>query len=90
MTGQNYNTGDKHPVHKLLAFVEYEQDGTAIWTSIAEDSMAPFRLARANAQRQLAGKTTYQSSAGTESFRAQESHLASSCQGPQPDSYRNG
>lgn len=45
MTGQ-FKMGDIHPIHKRLAFVEYEEDGSAIWTSIAEDKSAPYRLAK--------------------------------------------
>lgn len=48
MTGQNavsYKTGDKHPIHNLMAFVEYDEQGEGWWTSIATDPTAPFRLA---------------------------------------------
>jgi hypothetical protein len=44
MTGK-FQAGDVHPVHNLLAFVEYDESGREWWTSIATDPMAPFRLA---------------------------------------------
>ena len=34
MTGR-FQTGDRHPVHKLLAFVEYCACLSEVWTSIA-------------------------------------------------------
>src|ERR1017187_8365957 len=49
VTGQDcYQTGDPHPKFKSLAFVEYCDDGHAVWVSISEDSEVPFRLARAS------------------------------------------
>ena len=45
VTGQQYKTGDRHPVHNLMAFVEYDENGVGWWTSIATDPEAPFRLA---------------------------------------------
>ena len=53
--GQQYKTGDRHPTHNLTAFVEYDEEGHEIWTSIGGDSEAPFRLASLNAQRRAAG-----------------------------------
>ena len=47
MTGK-FQTGDRHPVHNLLAFGEYDENGLEWWTSIATDPMAPFRLASAS------------------------------------------
>jgi len=46
MTGK-FRTGDVHPVHNLLAFVDYDEYGQPCWTSIATDPEAPFRLASA-------------------------------------------
>ena len=40
-----YKTGDSHPTEKYLAFVEYCDQGHAIWTSIFGDTDAPYRLA---------------------------------------------
>ena len=47
VTGQ-YRTGDRHPVHNLMAFVEYDGNGVGWWTSIASDPEAAFRLAAAS------------------------------------------
>lgn len=47
MTAQ-YRTGDRHPMHNLMAFVEYDENGVGWWTSTATDSEAPFRLAAAS------------------------------------------
>lgn len=54
MTGQ-YKTGDRHPTNNLTSFVEYDEEGHEIWTSIGRDSGAPYRLANLNAQRRSAG-----------------------------------
>jgi hypothetical protein len=48
-------TGDIHPVHNLLAFVEYGTDGVDVWTSIALDPEAPFRLAAESKQYRECG-----------------------------------
>ena len=45
-----YKTGDTHPIHNLLGFVEYCENGHAIWTTVVDDADAPFRLARKNGQ----------------------------------------
>jgi hypothetical protein len=46
---RTFKTGDPHPQHSLLRFVEYdERDGEPIWCSICRDAEAPFRLAEAN------------------------------------------
>ncbi len=55
VAGQPYRTGDRHPTLNLLAFVEYDEKGHEIWTSIGRDIEAPFRLANLNAQRRSAG-----------------------------------
>jgi hypothetical protein len=47
-TTLRYKTGDSHPVHNLLAFVGYCEEGHEIWTSVYGDSEAPFRLAKLN------------------------------------------
>ncbi len=46
-----YKTGDRHPVHNLLAFVGYCEEGHEIWTSVYGDTEAPYRLAKLNGQR---------------------------------------
>jgi hypothetical protein len=38
-----YKTGDPHPVHNSLVFVQYNPCGQEVWTSIAGDSEAPYR-----------------------------------------------
>lgn len=48
-----YETGDRHPVHNLLAFVEYDIDGVEVWATIARNPEAPFRLALASKQSRL-------------------------------------
>lgn len=48
-----YQTGDRHPTNNLLAFVEYDTDGVEVWTTIARDPEAPFRLALASKQSRL-------------------------------------
>ncbi len=45
---ETYKTGDCHPIHKHLAFVEYDNQGREWWTSIATDPGAPFRLCSAS------------------------------------------
>ena len=50
MQAKRFKTGDPHPVHNLTAFVEYDEQGKEWWTSVYEDSEAPYRLARENAQ----------------------------------------
>jgi len=74
---EKYQTGDRHPVHRRLGLVEYDTDGVAVWTSIAEDKSAPCRLAKENAQGRLAGKPTYRDipDSRTEFSRGQESRL---------------
>ena len=47
-----YKTGDPHPIHNMLAFVEYGDSGQEVWTTIASDSAAPYRLASLSAQHQ--------------------------------------
>jgi hypothetical protein len=47
---KTYKTGDIHPIFNLLAFVEYDTDGVEVWTTIARDPKAPFRLALASKQ----------------------------------------
>jgi hypothetical protein len=64
VTGQ-YKTGDKHPVHNLCAFVEYDDEIGEIWTSIAGDPEAPFRLALENRQRRSLGMRIQTCSADT-------------------------
>lgn len=39
-----YKTGDAHPIEKYLAFVEYCDQGHAVWTSVFGDPDAPYRL----------------------------------------------
>jgi hypothetical protein len=51
-----FKTGDKHPVFNLAAFVEYDEQGREVWTSICEDSGAPYRLANLYAQRRHENK----------------------------------
>jgi hypothetical protein len=50
-----YQVGDPHPHHKFLAFVEYDEQGHGVWTSVYGDTEAPYRLAKLNAQRRAAG-----------------------------------
>jgi len=46
-----YKTGDPHPTLSLMAFVEYDPvEGVEVWTTIARDPKAPFRLALASKQ----------------------------------------
>lgn len=45
-----YKTGDRHPIHKFLAFVEYDPVYGPIWTSVHPDPEAPFRLATSSKQ----------------------------------------
>jgi hypothetical protein len=54
MAGQ-YKTGDRHPTNNLTSFVQYDEEGHEIWTSIGRDIEAPYRLASLNAQRRSAG-----------------------------------
>ena len=58
VTGQKYKTGDPHPVHRLMSFVEYDENGGEVWTSTAIYPEAPFRLAAASKQRQHSDKST--------------------------------
>lgn len=45
-----YQVGDSHPVHNLLAFAGYCQEGYEIWASVYEDKEAPYRLASLSGQ----------------------------------------
>ena len=56
--GMPYKTCDPHPHHKFLAFVEYDELGHGVWTSVYGDIEAPYRLAKLNAQRRLADMRT--------------------------------
>jgi hypothetical protein len=55
VTDRGYKTGDMHPVHNFTAFVEYDESGREIWTSVYGDTEAPYRLANLNAQRRSGG-----------------------------------
>lgn len=55
MTERRYKTGDMHPRHNQTAFVGYDEHDHEIWTSVYEDSEAPYRLADLNAQRRSVG-----------------------------------
>ena len=48
-----YKTGDPHPnpMFNSLGFVEYDEHGREVWTSVAGDSTAPFRCAMLSEQR---------------------------------------
>ena len=50
-----FETGDPHPdpALNLLAFVKYDEQGQAIWTSVYRDRETPYRLARENQRRRL-------------------------------------
>jgi hypothetical protein len=78
-----------HPVHNLCAFVEYDDEIGEIWTSIAGDPEAPFRLALENRQLRSLGKRIHTCSVGTaDSDRRRkqnsESHAQpESCMNPQ-------
>jgi hypothetical protein len=87
---EQFKTGDKHPVHNLLAFVEYDGSGCAVWTSIAEDRSAPFRLAKENARRRLADTAICQSTSDTGAYRGQGSRRADSSPEPLPHSDQSG
>lgn len=58
MAEQKYKTGDKHPKHNMLAFVRYDQEGRAEWTSVYRDPTAPFRLA-AESEASKTGNTRF-------------------------------
>jgi hypothetical protein len=58
-------TGDQHPFHKFLAFVEYGEQGEKIWTSVYGDTEAPYRLVKLSAQRRAAGTRISPHSTGT-------------------------
>jgi hypothetical protein len=60
-----YYTGDQHPFHKFLAFVEYGEQGERIWTSVYGDTEAPHRLLKSNAQRRAADTRISPHSTGT-------------------------
>jgi len=60
-----YKTGDVHPIHNLCAFVEYDEEIGEIWTSIASDPEAPFRLALENKQLRNSGKRIQTCTFGT-------------------------
>jgi len=62
---RKYKTGDPHPVHNSLAFVEYCEHGKEIWTSVGGDSEAPHRLAKLNAQRRSVGMRICHHNEGT-------------------------
>ena len=49
-TAPRYKIGDPHPTQKYLVFVEYCDQGHAIWTSVFGDTDAPYRLATKNGQ----------------------------------------
>lgn len=51
-----FKTGDQHPLHKSMAFVEYDEHARRVWTSVYEDIEVPYRLARVSEQRRTAGK----------------------------------
>ena len=51
-----YKTGDPHPTMNLLAFVEYDEVGAAVWASVYEGSEVPYLLARRNEQKRSEGK----------------------------------
>ncbi len=55
-----YKTGDPHPnpACNLMAFVEYDEHGKEMWTSVGRDSEAPYRLANLNARRRRARMNT--------------------------------
>ena len=55
-----YKTGDPHPNPNLnlTRFVEYDPELGEVWTSVCEDSDAPYRLASLSAQRRLERKNT--------------------------------
>jgi hypothetical protein len=55
-----YKTGDPHPnpALNLTRFVEYDPELGEVWTSVCEDSEAPYRLANQSAQRRLESKNT--------------------------------
>jgi hypothetical protein len=55
---RKYKTGDLHPELNQTAFVEYDENGHEIWTSIYGDTEAPYRLANLNAQGRSAGMKT--------------------------------
>ena len=46
--GHTFTVGDPHPdpLMQHLAFVQYDEHGYPVWTSIAEDRWAAFRLAK--------------------------------------------
>jgi hypothetical protein len=58
VTDRRYKTGDRHPELNQTAFVEYDENGHEIWTSVYGDTEAPYRLANLNAQRRSAGIQT--------------------------------
>ena len=50
LASHKFKTGDPHPTERYLAFVEYCDKGHAIWTSIFDDTDAPYRLATKSEQ----------------------------------------
>jgi len=66
-TKKFYQVGDTHPHHKFLAFVEYDEQGHGVWTSVYRDTEAPYRLATLNAQRRAAGTRTVPHSGDSQS-----------------------
>lgn len=58
VTDRKYKTGDMHPELNQTAFVEYDENGHEIWTSVYADKTAPYRLASLNALRRSVGTQT--------------------------------
>ncbi len=62
-----YKIGDPHPVHALLAFVGYCEEGHEVWTSVYGDTEAPHRLAKLNGPHLPCGRHKHHHSSDTES-----------------------
>jgi hypothetical protein len=86
-----YQVGDPHPHHKFLAFVEYDEQGHGVWTSVYGDTEAPYRLRKLNEQRRAVGTRISPHSEDSQSGRPDTSVTQQqSVQGVQPNKNQSG
>ena len=87
-----YKTGDPYPnpACNLLRFVEYDENGREVWTSIYRDNEAPYRLANLSEQRRCENMSASPRNPRTETPRRQDRNPSHSEMGAGWDTNHTG